>query len=516
LRLQGASDFEGEEDHHVRVSVNGLPIAEASWAGRTERVVEADLSPGLLHEGENTLTLENVADTGAAYSMVFLNLFRVAYPRSVADGIAEPGRLAGRADEGGTVTAAGFESGALVLDTTAPAPLWMRAVATGPAGAAFRVEPGRSYRVVSPAAVRRPDVRRASSPTLLASSNRADWLLVAPRLFLSAARPLVELRRSQGLRVKAVALEDVYAQFGHGEADPHALRLFLAHAYAIWRPPSPRYVVLLGDSTYDPKDYLKTGVRDQLPSALVKTSNLWTASDPSLAAVNGDDLVPDIALGRLPAKNEEEARRLIDKVVAFEAAGHDLQGPAVLVADNPDAGGSFEADAEAMAQGPLAGREVQRVFVRELGGATRDTIRSALDAGPAVVSYMGHGGTAVWASENVWNVLDVPSLRPQARPPLLLTMNCLNGFFTFPPFDALGEAMVKGDARGAIAAFSPSGFSVNEAARGYQEALLRELPRHGRLGDALLAAQAAYTDSGAFPELLSIYHLFGDPALRIR
>jgi hypothetical protein len=29
-------------------------------------------------------------------------------------------------------------------------------------------------------------------------------------------------------------------------------------------------------------------------------------------------------------------------------------------------------------------------------------------------------------------------------------------------------------------------------------------------------AQGIYADSGAFPELLSICHLFGDPAMRIR
>ena len=40
--------------------------------------------------------------------------------------------------------------------------------------------------------------------------------------------------------------------------------------------------------------------------------------------------------------------------------------------------------------------------------------------------------------------------------------------------------------------------------------------RHERLGDAVLAAQRDYADSGAFPELLSIYHLFGDPAMGIR
>jgi hypothetical protein len=40
--------------------------------------------------------------------------------------------------------------------------------------------------------------------------------------------------------------------------------------------------------------------------------------------------------------------------------------------------------------------------------------------------------------------------------------------------------------------------------------------RHERLGDAILAAQAAYAETGLMPELLSIYQLLGDPAMRIR
>jgi len=31
-----------------------------------------------------------------------------------------------------------------------------------------------------------------------------------------------------------------------------------------------------------------------------------------------------------------------------------------------------------------------------------------------------------------------------------------------------------------------------------------------------LAAQSAYADSGADPEMLAIYHLLGDPALKIK
>ena len=40
--------------------------------------------------------------------------------------------------------------------------------------------------------------------------------------------------------------------------------------------------------------------------------------------------------------------------------------------------------------------------------------------------------------------------------------------------------------------------------------------RHERLGDALTAAQKAYAETGLMPELISVYHLLGDPAMRIR
>ncbi len=83
---------------------------------------------------------------------------------------------------------------------------------------------------------------------------------------------------------------------------------------------------------------------------------------------------------------------------------------------------------------------------------------------------------------------------------------------------SLSEALVKAQDKGAIAAFSPSGLSLNEPAHLYHQALVRELFEggHRRLGDAVLAAQSAYADTGAFPKLLSIYHLLGDPALNLR
>src|SRR5262249_11350280 len=340
--------------------------------------------------------------------------------------------------------------------------------------------------------------------------QRADYLVVGPREFLPAAAPLLDLRTSQGLVAKAVAIEDVYEQFGYGEASPEALKSFLVYAYQRWQRPSPRYVLLLGDATYDPKDYLHTGVANRVPALMVKTSYVVTASDPGYANVNGDDLLPDLALGRLPAGSLAEATTMIAKTLAFESAGQSLDGPALMVADNADIAGNFDDDADDLAATVLASRPVQKVYFRDFAAgptpvaSTRAAIQQALDAfpSPSLVNYIGHGGVAVWASENFWNNRDIDTLTTPDRLPMLLTMNCLNGYFHFPSLNSLAEQFVKADGKGAVAAFSPSGLSVNDPAHLYHKALLTEIlsGRHARLGDAVLAAQKAYTDSGSFPE----------------
>jgi hypothetical protein len=39
---------------------------------------------------------------------------------------------------------------------------------------------------------------------------------------------------------------------------------------------------------------------------------------------------------------------------------------------------------------------------------------------------------------------------------------------------------------------------------------------HERLGDTILAAQRTYAETGLMPELLAVYQLLGDPAMRMR
>jgi hypothetical protein len=315
-----------------------------------------------------------------------------------------------------------------------------------------------------------------------------------------------------------VSLEEIASQFGHGRPSAEAIRDFLSYAYHSWQPPSPRYVLLLGDSTVDPQRFVATSGPSPLPALWAKTSYLWTVSDPALAAVNGEDPVPDLAIGRLSATTVEEAERLVSKVLAWEETGQGLGGAAVLVADNPDRGGDFEADVEDIRTSFLSGQATTVLRVGELGGGTRGAILGAFDEGVSLMSYVGHGGTAVWASENVLNTWDVPALRAQSRQPLLLTLNCLNGYFVTPNLDALPEALLKAEGRGVVAAFSPSGLSLDGPAHQYHRAVMAEITsgEHERLGDAILAAQRSYAEIGLMPELLEVYELLGDPAMKVR
>jgi hypothetical protein len=100
----------------------------------------------------------------------------------------------------------------------------------------------------------------------------------------------------------------------------------------------------------------------------------------------------------------------------------------------------------------------------------------------------------------------------------MLTFNCLNGYFVAPNYDSLSEAFLKVEGRGTVGAFTPSGLSLDGPAHRFHRALMAEITggEHERLGDAVLAAQAAYAQEGVMPELLAIYHLLADPATVVR
>jgi len=510
--LQGASEAETENEHHLSVSVNGTPVGETSFDGKRPHALTASVPRGVVWEGENTLTLTNLGDTGA-YSFVFLDRFNVVYPRTLR---MEKGLFEGVFPESGRGALEGEASWG--VDVTDPAsPEWL-SLGRRKGETVFEAEAAHRYALASAQGLLLPRVSWPARSDLRSTANGADYVLIAPEAFLEAAKPLVQRRRDQGLRVVAVSFEEITSEFGYGRPSAEGIRAFLAYAFHNWTAPSLRYVLLLGDASYDPRNFTGLSKGSPLPALWAKTSYLVTSSDPTLGAVNGEDGLVDVAVGRLPALTVEEARVLVRKVLDWEDGGHDLSRTAILVADNPDVAGDFEADVRDIRESFLGGRETQEILLREQGANTRSAVLQALDEGASLLSYVGHGGPAVWASENVLNSWDPPKLLAQSEQPLMLTFNCLNGYFVAPNYDSLSEAFLKAEGRGTIGAFSPSGLSVDGPAHQFHRALMGEITSggHARLGDAVLAAQKAYAETGLMPELLAVYHLFADPGMEIQ
>ena len=260
--LQGASESGNAIDHHVSVSLNGTLVGETQFAGKTAYRMSLAVPVSLLHEGANELSLTNVADTGVS-SYVFLDRFTVAYAQvsSLASGVFE-----GTWADSGTATVSG--TAAALLDVTAsPASGSSSTTPVGSSGAfwltgyqatggslRFRVAAGHRYLAVSPQAFLVPRVAAPAPSSLRSTQNQADYLLIAPRAFLTAAEPLLQRRHDQGLTTRAVAFEEISDEFGHGQPSAEAIQSFLAFAFQSWARPSPRYVLLLGDSSYDPAE----------------------------------------------------------------------------------------------------------------------------------------------------------------------------------------------------------------------------------------------------------------------
>src|SRR4029453_8807667 len=76
--------FPESPDHHVRIRVNGNAVGEASWDGRTPYRLDAELAPGTPVRGANLFQIENVGDTTAQYSQMFLDKYELRSARQLA------------------------------------------------------------------------------------------------------------------------------------------------------------------------------------------------------------------------------------------------------------------------------------------------------------------------------------------------------------------------------------------------------------------------------------------------
>jgi hypothetical protein len=323
----------------------------------------------------------------------------------------------------------------------------------------------------------------------------------------ASVEPLAQLRRSQGLVVQVVDVEDLYDEFTFGEHSPEAIHDYLATALAGWTR-KPHYLLLAGDASYDPKNYTGQGMNDLVPTKLVDTALMEAASDDWLADFNGDGLA-DISVGRLPLRTAAEMSAVVAKIVGYENRAPDPSRGALLVADT-----SFEAPSSEVQSLLPSGMTVATINRGSADDATiHNQIIASLNQGPLVANYFGHGSNGVWTGASLLSSDDAPTLANTNRLSVFTMMTCFNGFFQDAYNQSLSEALLKSPG-GAVAVWASTTLTEPGGQQSIDQEFYRMLfgPQPATLGDAARAAKAVTTDA----DVRRTWTLFGDPALRLR
>ncbi|HPE71532.1 MAG TPA: C25 family cysteine peptidase [Candidatus Competibacter sp.] len=528
VELVGGTDTAANPDHHLVVALNDSTVGETRWDGIAKKTLNLTLDPGVLKAGDNALTLTALKDASVPYSLFYVDRFTLTYPSRYQ---ATNNRLAFNSAQNTAIQVGGFSDSQVALVSLSDPwkPVWVNVIGQALTGGGYGVtlNPASAnlpYWAATDSAMPIVDNAWTDKPSQLKQTAlNADYLVIAPEEVREAAQALADYREGQGFSTAVVDLEDIMDEFNGGLSSPKAIRDFLSLAYNQWKNP-PRFVVLAGSGSYDYQNYL--GHDDSLiPPLMVQTPYGLTASDNRLGDVVGDDGMPEIIVGRIPAVNNTELQAYVDKVVAYESAVADpWTRQVVLMADNsPDPAGDFPADSDDLAALVLnPPYQTNKIYLGRMPYQTASLARAgvlnALNQGAAYFSYMGHGNPSQLANEKLLLQSDVTALSNGGRQPVALFLTCAAVRFSLPGYDSLGEALVLKHNGGAIAVWGPTGLSLNSEAKQLAEGFFTEtfwMGGNRMLGESAFEAYQHY-GTNRYRFILDIYNILGDPALRMK
>lgn len=508
VALQGVNEFA----HSVKVQLNGADVGDVTFIGQSQGVANFAIQPSLLKEGQNQVKL--VSQAGST-DISLVDYIRLTYQHTYA---AENNALRFTAMGRQQVTVDGFSNNQIrVVDITNPSDI------QEVTGAIQQRQSGYGVTITAPGANKRTLLAFASdqartpvglslnrSSSLRQTANGADLIMLTRFDFIGSLEPLKALRQRQGLSVGIVDIEDVYDEFSYGQKSPQAVKDFFVYARTSWKK-APRFLLIAGDASYDPKNYLGFGSSDIVPTKLIDTQFMETASDPWFADLNGDG-AEDMALGRLPARNAGEVAVMVAKIINYEQSSP--SETMLLVADHND-GFDFQG-----ANSALRGLIPPNIRVEEIDrnqqddGTARIRLIDAINRGQKIINYTGHGSVTLWRG-NLLTSADAAVFGNGDSLSLFMTMTCLNGYFADPALDSLAESLMKANGGGAMAVWASSGMTMPSGQALMNQEAYRQLFVGGKgvtLGEAMAKAKAAIFNT----DIRLTWILFGDPTIRLR
>lgn len=545
------------DDHFVEVRINGQLIKQIAWSGRDEFAQALSIPVSMLKKKANQLVLSipkrplRWNKKLSAVDVVMFNWIELDYP---IDSRLDAGSMPLRVADSGTTS---FEMN-WQGDGEAPA-LFGDDGVRRPAGKSGtdRVRYASAQPNVTlyaPSTFAKPlSLRAMDDFDWRTPAHGYDYLMVSHSSLIDAVRPLAAFHEKRGMKVAVIDIDDVYDEFNHGITHPQAVRNLVAHATKNWPQPHPRFLLLVGDASFDIRNetyndlaYAKfanspqelvpghfsgipataydsgaksMGNRNLIPTWQYPSSEGQSASDNWFAAVDGDDYHPVVAVGRFPVVEPAEVSAIVNKTINYLSSPRpgSWRRDVMFITDESS---YFKKASDQIAstiskQGFLA----DKIYASPEEAdnlAHQSAIKDGLNSGQLLVHFIGHGGRYIWRTgppdlrknHDLFTLDDVSELSNGNTLPMILSMTCYSAPFDNPTEDSIGERFLREADKGAIAVFAASW--RNAPSTKFSEGLVKELLVPGAtIGEAIVRAKNGIDDR----TLVEMYNLLGDPAV---
>jgi hypothetical protein len=493
----------------VNVTLNGHSLAQITGISNRAMRGTYQIPTEYLLEGANTLQLKSVNGTSLVESL------RINYNRRH---LAQQNRLSFYTQNYRGAVVEGFSSANIrVFDIThSNSPSVAANFLIKQDGSNYSVSlpsyRGRVFYAAEDSAVMSAASITLNNPsTLSTTTNNADLIIISHKDFLAKSEDWANYRRSQGATVKVVDIGDVYDEFNYGVLSAAAIRGFLQYAKENWQT-APKYVLLVGDASFDARNYQNGGDFNFVPTKLVDTIYTETGSDESLADFNDDGLA-ELAVGRIPARTPQQVTDMLAKVTGFElTVAQAAARGALFVSDNPD-GYDFEAVNHRLAL--LLPSDMPKTFTTRSTPNAQTALINELNTGKFLVNYAGHGHTTVWATANFFSNAQIPQLTNASKLSVFTLLTCLNGYFIQPNSESMGEVLLKSNNGGAVSVWASTGLTTPDvqevmATRFYTQMSAGNITR---LGDLIKDAKSVINGGR---DVRMSWALLGDPMLKMK
>jgi Peptidase family C25 len=321
-----------------------------------------------------------------------------------------------------------------------------------------------------------------------------DYLLIAPPEFLSQAQRLADFHsRVNKYKTLVVTPQEIYNQYSSASKDISAIRNYVSELYNTPQK-QLKFVTLFGDSSADTKNVTPNNDNKMLSYVSEYGQNLkssYITDDFFVMVDKSKDIriesgLPRLAVGRLLASNQEEAKTVVDKILAYNNALPGQSSPFGTWRMNADVfvdddnifatRKTFHGFAEyglkqIFETSPFDKKEyfVSKNYFdafkdeKTAGGQRYPLVSQKMNNAlfnSLYINYMGHGGPFGWAEERAFTLEDV--LRSNninrlfTRLPVMSTITCDFTIWDNPNLKSAGEILYKKGDGGAIAMITSS------------------------------------------------------------